>query len=135
MQKLEQGHARQAAEAIAATADLIILVVDRHIVPIGKSVADTLIGLGIMREEFTERVIGEDDTEAESVVIPILLDDLDVPLRFRLLGEKGEIEAAGAAANHLDPHHSLSGPAISPDPWATTIPCRLPFHTPSPWDS
>src|SRR5260221_12473720 len=116
MKQLQQGHARQAAETVATAPNLIVFIVDRHIVPIGKSVTDALIGLGIMREEFVERVVGEDDTEAESVVIAILLDDFDVPLRFRLLGEKGEIEAARAAANHLDPHHSASGPAISPDP-------------------
>src|SRR5687767_9789588 len=110
MQELEQRDARQAAEAIAAAADLVALVVDRDIVPIGEFLADALVGFWIVAQELIERVVGEDDTEAESVVIPVLLDDLDVPARLRLLGQKGEIEAAGAAANDLDPHHSHSRP-------------------------
>src|SRR5262245_40863120 len=97
---------------------------DGNIVPIGELAADTLVGFGIVAQEFIERVIREDDTEAEGVVIPVLLDDLDVPGRLRLLGEKGEIEPARPAADHLDPHHSVSGSAIWPDPLSTIIACR-----------
>src|SRR5262245_9342361 len=109
MQELEQRDARQAAEAIAAATDLMALVMDRDIVPVGEFLADARIGLGIMAQELIQSVVRKDDTETEGVVIPVLLDDLDVPPGLRLLGEKGEIEAAGPTANNLDPHRSSSG--------------------------
>src|SRR5262249_17505677 len=111
MQELEQRDARQAAEAVAAAPRHMAFVVDRDVVPIGEFLADARIGWGVMTQELVERVVREDDTKAEGVVVTVLLDDLDVPAGLRLLGQKGEIETARPTADHLDPHRSSSGAA------------------------
>ena len=78
-QNIEQPHPRNAAEAIAGAAHLLAAIMNGDIVPIGKAVAQLLVGLHIMGHELVERLVGKDDAESERVAMAVLLENLDCP--------------------------------------------------------
>src|SRR5690606_3547168 len=60
--------------------------------------------------EVAQRLVREHDTEAEGVVGPVALDDLDVRRRKRLLQEDRRVESRGPAADHVDAHLDAPSP-------------------------
>ena len=112
LQKPQQRLARTAAEAIAADPHRLALDVDGDIVPVGEIIEDRLVALGIIGLENVEGLIGEYDAEAEGVVGTVSLIDGDLRFGLRFLGQDGEIETSGPAANNrnLHGHFRLSGP-------------------------
>ncbi len=62
---------------------------------------------GVARQELVQGLVGEHHAEAERVVGPVLLVDLDLPAGPALLGQERAIEPAGSAADHRDAHEGL----------------------------
>ena len=103
LQDLEQLQPRATGEAIAAATDVVALVPDADVVPIGEGIGDHRVGFGIPAEEFAESLVRENNAEAERVVGLILFEQLNLPIGPRLLDENAEIEAARPAADDGDP--------------------------------
>ena len=77
VQQLQQGHARAAAEAVAADAVHRALEMDFDVVPVGEVRRDRAIALEVVFLEGLERLVGEHDAEAEGVVGAVALVDRD----------------------------------------------------------
>lgn len=110
MQDLEQRQPGAAGKAIAAARNFLPLVADPDIVPIGECLRDLIVGLGIPAQKLAKRLIGKDDTEPESIVGAVLLEQLDVPVRTHLLDENGKVETARAAADNGNPQNPYPNP-------------------------
>jgi hypothetical protein len=54
-----------------------------------------------------ERLIGEDHTEAEGIVIGVALPHGDLVAQIELLGERREIQSARPAPDNRNSHESL----------------------------
>ena len=104
LQQPQQGHARAAAEAVAADAVHRALEMDLDVVPVGEVVGDRAVALAVVFLERLERLVGEHDAEAERVVRPVALVDGELHLRPGLLRQDREIEPGRAAADHVDFH-------------------------------
>ena len=92
------------AKAVAGAADLDALLMHGDVVPVTEFGADAVERGAVAREELAQCLVGEHHAEAERVVGLVLLDDLDVPIGAALLGQQGEIQAAGSATDHRDLH-------------------------------
>jgi len=104
LEQREQLVARAAAEAVAAAAQDMPLVVDRHIAPVGEVAPDLLVALAVLLAEDAERLVGEDHAEAEGVVGAVALEEHDLVAGPALLGEEREVEPARPPADHRDLH-------------------------------
>src|SRR5580704_6885832 len=82
---------------------------DLDVVPIGEMANDGAIALAVVGLEGVERLVGEHDAEAESIVGPVALEHGDARLRPGLLREDREIEAGRTAADDVN-FHSMSPP-------------------------
>src|SRR5947209_4020197 len=80
--------ARAAAEAVAAAAEHPPLVVDGDVVPVGEAPADHLIRRPVVVAKDAQRLIREDDAEAERVVGAVALVHRHVGLGPRLLRQQ-----------------------------------------------
>ena len=106
LQDVEQALPADAAEAVAARDDLVAADVDLDVVPVVEGVEDLRRCGRIGRLQVAERLVGEDDAPAESVVRAIPLDDRDVVRRVQLLHEQREVQAGRAAADADDLHEA-----------------------------
>ena len=108
LQDLEQAPARHGGEAVAAAGDHLALEVDVDVVPDGELSLHLGEDHGVGVLDAAERLVAEDHPETEGVVSSIALPDSDlVPLAGlggQLLCQRTEVEPAGAASDHCDPH-------------------------------
>ena len=120
LQHVEQLAAAAAAEAVSAAADGLAVEDEVDLVPVDEDVADRVVAFRVVVAEIVERLVGEHHAEAERIVAPVALEDLDVPAGPRLLREKCEIEPRRAAADHRDPHEATASrpgrPGVRPSP-------------------
>src|ERR1041385_2169265 len=70
----------------------------RDIVPIGEGPSDQLSAFGIVGRKIGERLVGQDDAPAKSVVWPVTLNNNDLVRRITKLQCDCEIKASGTAA-------------------------------------
>ena len=108
LQDAQQRHARDPGKPVAGATDLHALLMHRDVVPVAELGPDAVKRATVARQELAQRLVGEHHAEAERVVGPVLLDDLDVPIAPAFLGQQGEIQAAGSATDHRDLHAHLS---------------------------
>ena len=120
LQNVEQRAPRAAAEAVPAAAHGLAVEDEVDLVPVDEDVADRVVALRVVVAEIVERLVGEHDPEAERVVAPVALEDLDVPVGPGLLREQREVEPRRAAADHRDPHGGTASrpgrPGVRPSP-------------------
>ena len=113
LEDLEQPLAAQRREAVAAAGDDLTPVVHVDVVPARELllhlVVDDRVGVG----DAAERLVGEDDTEAERVVGSVALPHGDLVIGPELLGESGEVEPSRASTDDCDPHCASWTPAAS----------------------
>ena len=104
LQDVEQALAPDAAEAVATGRDRVPLEVDVDVVPPVERAGDRASALRIGRLEVAERLVGKHDPPPERVVGPVAFDDAHDVVAVRLLEQKAEVEAGGAAADAKDAH-------------------------------
>ncbi len=104
LQQLEQGHARAAAEAVAAAAQGAALDHDVHVAPVGEAPADRFVRGLVVIAKRPECRVGEHYAEAEGVVGAVALVDRDVPAWPSLLCEQREVQSARSAADDAHLH-------------------------------
>src|SRR5581483_6517378 len=75
----------------------------------GEAPPDALVRDGVVGLEGIERLVGEDDAEAEGVVRPVALVHRDVPARPGLLRQQREVQPARASPYDGDFHFPPSG--------------------------
>ena len=104
LQDIEQALAADAAEAVAARADLAAADVDLDVVPVVERAEDGVGGRRVGFAQVAERLVGEHDAPAERVVRAVALDHADA-VRGRLpLHQQREVQAGGTAADAHDVH-------------------------------
>ena len=108
LQDLEQPLARDRRERVAARRQLAPLVADVDAIPARERVRDLEVRLGIGVPQRAERLLAEDDAEAEGRVGRVPLEDADVGAPVELAQQDREIEARRPAADDRDVHASAS---------------------------
>ena len=98
---------------MAAGADRLVAVAHLDGVPIGEAFGNGAVGRRVVAHEVAQRLIGEDDAEAEGIVVTVALVNRDVVGRIGLLHQKAEIEPARTAADDRE-FHLLSSPPGRP---------------------
>ena len=88
--------------------ELAPLEADVDPVPARERVRDLEVRLGIGVAERAERLLAEDDAEAERRVGRVPLEDADVDAAVELPQQDREVEARRAGADDLDVHASAS---------------------------
>jgi hypothetical protein len=101
LQKVQQSHARDAAEAMARGPDRAVAVAHLDGVPVGELAGDALVALRIEAEEMAQRRIREHHPEAERVVRPVALEDMDLVGRIGLLHHDAEIKPGRPGADDV----------------------------------
>ena len=81
-------------------------VVHVDVVPAGEAARHPFVDHRVGVLDAAERLVGEDDAEAVRVVGRVALPDRDLAARVELLGQSGEVEPAGAAADDRDAQRS-----------------------------
>ncbi len=104
LQDLQQPLARHRREAVPAAGDHLAAVVHVDVVPAGELRLHRAVHRRVGVLDAAERLVGEDDSEAEGVVGGVAFPDGDLVVRAELLGEGGEVQASGAATHHSDLH-------------------------------
>lgn len=96
--------AAEGREAVAARGEGVPPVPDVDVGPAGElgrhGLVDLVVGLG----DAVERLVGEDDPEAEGVVGSVAFPDGDLPVWGELLGEGREVQSAGPSSYDCDAH-------------------------------
>ena len=108
LEDLEQPLARDRREGVTARAQLAPAEADVDPVPARERVGDLEVRLGVRVPQRPERLLAEDDAEAERRVRRVALEHADVDAAIGLAQEDREIEPRRAAADDLDPHASAS---------------------------
>ncbi len=108
LQDLEQPFPRDRRERVPARRELAALIADVDPVPARERVRDLEVRLRIGVPQGAERLLAEDDAEAERCIGRVPLEDADVGAAVELLQEDREIEARRAGADDLDLHASAS---------------------------
>ena len=106
LQPQQQGAPGTAAEAVAADAVHGAAEMHLDIVPIGEAVGDGAVARGIGVAEGVQGLVAEHHPETEGIVSAIALHNRDARFWHVALGQDGEVEAGGSAADHRDPHRS-----------------------------
>ena len=79
-----------------------------YLVPIGEFTGDRVIGRAIVVHQVVERLVGENDAEAEGVVGAVTFVHSDVVAGKALLHQEREIEPPGTATDDDDLHATVS---------------------------
>ena len=95
LEDLEQPLARDRRERMAARRQLATLVADVDPVPAGERVRDLQVRLGVGVAQCAERLLAEDDAEAEGRIGRVPLEDADVDAAVELAQQDREVEPAG----------------------------------------
>ena len=104
---LQDGQQREPAdrgEADAVDLDALAAQIERDVVPALHPGRDRIDRLGIVGAQEFQRLLGEHHAKAPGGAGGVLLEQLDLGVRVTPLPEIGEIEAAGASADHGDAH-------------------------------
>ena len=104
LQDVQQLLAAERREPVPAAGHHLVAVVDVDVAPADEAARDLVVALGIGRLERGQRLVGEDDAEAERVVGRVALVDHDLVGGVEPLEQDREVEPAGAAARDRDPH-------------------------------
>ena len=104
LQDLQQSLTAQRCEAVPAAGVHLALEVDVDVVPAGELPLHLGVDHRVRVLDPAERLIGEHDPEAEGVVGRVALPHGDLVAGVQLLGQSGEVQAAGPAADHRDAH-------------------------------
>jgi hypothetical protein len=104
LQDLQQAAAAHCREAVAAAGDHLAAEVDVDVVPAGELGLHPPVNRGVGVLDAAESLVGEDDAEPERVVSGVALPDRDLMVGIELLGQGGEVQAAGATPDDGDPH-------------------------------
>jgi len=104
LQDLQELQPAEAGEAVPRRLEGVPLVVDVDVVPVGEARRDVAVARLVGLAQVVQRLVREHDAEAEGVVRAVALDHLDARVRPALLGEDREVQAGGAAADHVDFH-------------------------------
>ena len=91
-------------EADAVDLDAFAAQVERDVLPALHPWRDGVDRLGIVGAQEFQRLFGEHHAKAPGGAGRVLLEQVDVRVRVTLLPEIGEIETAGASADHGDTH-------------------------------
>ncbi len=108
LEDLEQPLASDRREGVTTRAELAPAEADVDPVPARERVGDLEVRLRVGVAERPERLLAEDDAEAERRVRRVALEHADVDAAIGLPQEDREIEPRRAAADDLDPHESAS---------------------------
>jgi hypothetical protein len=107
LEDLQQPAPADRGEPVPAAGHDLPAVVHVDVVPAGELAlepgADHRVGV----LDAAEGLVGEDHAEAEGVVGGVALPDRDPVLRAELLGQRGEVEPAGAATDDSDVHPTI----------------------------
>ena len=104
LEQLEQALARHGREPMAAARDRPAPEVDVDVVPSSELRLHGSVDRAVGVLDAAERLVREDDPEAERVVGGVPLPDGDLVGRVELLGERREVQAPGPTADDGDPH-------------------------------
>ncbi len=107
LQDLEEPPAAQRCEPVTARRDHLASVVDVDVIPPGELARHRIMNRGVGVLDAAERLIGEDHTEPEGVVVGVALPHLDLVAGIELLGERREVESARPAPDNRNSHVSL----------------------------
>jgi hypothetical protein len=110
LQGAEQLPPAERREAVAAGGHDLALVVDVDLGPAGEQRGELRERLGVGRLDPLQRLVGEDDAEAERVVGSVPFVDPDVVGGVQPLGEDREVEPGRASTHDRDPHGCSSSP-------------------------
>jgi hypothetical protein len=89
-------------ETVAARSLHLALEVDVDVVPDREVLAQALEEGGVGVLDPAERLVGEDNAEAERVVGGVPLPDVDLVLRVEQLDERRQVETRGSTADDCD---------------------------------
>ena len=91
-------------EADAVDFDALPAQVQRDVLPALHPRRDGVHGIGIVGAQKFQRLLGEHHAEAPGRAFGVLLEQIDLRVRVTPLPEIGEVETAGASADHGDTH-------------------------------
>ena len=91
-------------EADAVDFDALAAQVQRDVLPALHPRRDGVHRLGIVGAQKFQRLLGEHHAKAPGRAFGVLLEQVDLRVRVTPLPEIGEVEAAGASADHGDTH-------------------------------
>jgi hypothetical protein len=114
LEDLEQPAPAHRGEAVAAAGDDLAVDVHVDVVPDRELPLHPLIDRRIRVLDAAQRLVAEDDAEAEGVVGGVALPDRDLVVlpggRRQLLGERREVEPSRTPTDHRDPHPASALP-------------------------
>src|SRR6266516_5895883 len=108
LEDLQEPLPAKRCEAVTPAGDDLAALVDVDVVPAGELPLHAGIDRRVGVLDAAQRLVGEHHAEAEGVVGGVALPHRDLVCRVELLGERCEVEAAGAATDHRDPHLAAS---------------------------
>src|SRR5260370_3609289 len=110
LQYLQELHAGDATESVAAGDEFAALEIPLDVVPMPECLGDGDVSLRICFLKATHRLVREYDAPTESAVGAVSLDHGDVPRRGGLLGKDCKIETRWTAAHANHPHSAEPRP-------------------------
>ncbi|GDY40903.1 hypothetical protein SANT12839_017850 [Streptomyces antimycoticus] len=108
LEQAEQFLAAHGGEALAADGVALAPVVDVDVGPAGEAPGHGLRDGGVGVLDAAERLVGEDDAEAERVVGGVAFPDGDLVGGVELFHQGREVQPAGTAADDRDVHGGSS---------------------------
>src|SRR6266436_6318725 len=121
-QNLQERHAGAAAKAVAADTMSGATEMNFDIVPIGEVTDDGAVAFAVIGLESIERLVREDDPEAERIIGPVAFEYGDVRLRPCFFHQARKVEPGWAAADDVNFHAQFPRPATSI--WSHPVPKR-----------
>src|SRR6478752_9377005 len=104
LQDSQQLKSSDRGEADAVDFDALAPEIERDVLPALHPWRNRIHRLGIVRAQEIQRLFGKHHTKAPGRAFRVLLEQVDVRVRVTPLPEIGEIETAGAPADHGDTH-------------------------------